>query len=363
MNKKILLLTNSLRSHLNFRAELSSYLNKHYDLTIISKKDLNKNIDLKLYASKFINIELRGNKYLGELICFFKTFYQIFKINGDLLIAYTLKPILYTLISNLFFKKKNIIFFTGLGSILINKKSFAFKFIKKILFVLIRINKSNILVLNDYDYRYFRAYTKNSVYKIESEGINIQLYPSSKILKKIKSIGYIGRFISDKGFNLMVQLLEDPLFKNQKFIFVGQEDKNNPSSTTHNLKYIQKKYDNLTVLPWVDDINTIARKIDLLILPSKREGASRIILEFMAMGKIVLASKRPGNVDLIIDNKNGFLFNLNYKSMTQKILFLIDNQLDFKNISLNCKEYVEEVHGFEKINSKIVNIIDKCIRE
>lgn len=361
MNKKILLLTNSLRSHINFRAELSIYLNKNYDLTIISKYDLNKNINLKLYSSKFINIELRGNRYLGELICFFKTFFQIFNFNGDLLIAYTLKPILYMLISNIFFKKKNIIFFTGLGSILINKKNFIFKFIKKILFVLIRYNKSTIIVLNSYDYRYFKIYTKNPVHIIESEGINIQQYPSSKILKKITSIGYIGRFISDKGFNLVVKLLEDPLFKNHKFIFIGGMDKNNPSNTFQNLEYLKNKYKNLIIIPWVDDIIKFANDIDLLLLPSKREGASRVLLEFMLMSKLVLASNRPGNNEIIKDQYNGYLCQSNLNSFKNKLISILNDEQNYEKICLNASKSVKKFHDNKVINQKIINIIEENV--
>lgn len=361
MNKQILLLTNSLRSHLNFRSELSHYLNQNYDLTIIAKNDLIKGIDLNNYYSRFIDLNLRGNMYFSEVTNFVKTFLSIYNFKGNLLIAYTLKPILYTLLCNIFFRKKNIIFFTGLGSILINKKRFIFKIIKTLLFFLIKHNRSKIVVLNSYDYKYFKLYTNNQIHKIESEGINTKLYPSCKIIKKINTIGYIGRFISDKGFNLMVELLEDPLFKNQKFIFIGGEDKNNPSNTHQNLEYLKNKYKNLIIIPWVDDIIKFANDIDLLLLPSKREGASRILLEFMLMSKLVLASNRPGNNEIIKDQYNGYLCQLTLNSFKNKLISIFNDQQNYEKICLNASKSVKKFHENKAINQKIINIIEENV--
>ena len=48
--------------------------------------------------------------------------------------------------------------------------------------------------------------------------------------------------------------------------------------------------------------------LDIYVLPSTMEGLSQSLLEAMALGKPVIATRAGGNVDLIVDGKNGFLF-------------------------------------------------------
>lgn len=49
---------------------------------------------------------------------------------------------------------------------------------------------------------------------------------------------------------------------------------------------------------------------DMLVLPSVREGLSNVILEAMIAGKPVIASRAGGNVELIIDDVDGLLFDV-----------------------------------------------------
>jgi glycosyltransferase involved in cell wall biosynthesis len=56
-----------------------------------------------------------------------------------------------------------------------------------------------------------------------------------------------------------------------------------------------------------DDIPEILRSLDIFVLPSKAEGISNTILEAMASGLPVIATRVGGNPELVLDGKTGCL--------------------------------------------------------
>lgn len=55
------------------------------------------------------------------------------------------------------------------------------------------------------------------------------------------------------------------------------------------------------------DINQLCNSADIFVMPSLQEGLSVALMEAMACGKPIIASRIRGNTDLIIENSGGFL--------------------------------------------------------
>jgi sugar transferase (PEP-CTERM/EpsH1 system associated) len=70
------------------------------------------------------------------------------------------------------------------------------------------------------------------------------------------------------------------------------------------------------------DISHVLRAMDVYVLPSIAEGISNTVLEAMATGLPVIATKVGGNPELIEDNNNGFLFGPGDAKGLEKILSL-----------------------------------------
>ena len=60
-------------------------------------------------------------------------------------------------------------------------------------------------------------------------------------------------------------------------------------------------------LPFISDIRPLYDLLEVALLPSRIEGLSQSLLEAMALGKPVIASRAAGNVDLVASEVNGLL--------------------------------------------------------
>ena len=69
---------------------------------------------------------------------------------------------------------------------------------------------------------------------------------------------------------------------------------------------------------------------EVVIIPSNNDNLPYVVFEMMALGKIVLASRQGGQVEVIEDEKDGFLFDHNtptdFARQLNKILSLDSEQ-------------------------------------
>jgi glycosyltransferase involved in cell wall biosynthesis len=65
----------------------------------------------------------------------------------------------------------------------------------------------------------------------------------------------------------------------------------------------------VTFLGWRDDVPEIMQLFDIFVLPSLNEGMGRVLVEAMAAGKPLVASRVGGILDLVTHGQNGFLVN------------------------------------------------------
>ena len=58
---------------------------------------------------------------------------------------------------------------------------------------------------------------------------------------------------------------------------------------------------------WRPDVAEVISIFDIFVLPSQNEGMGKVLVEDMALGKPIVASKVGGIPDLVKDGQNGFL--------------------------------------------------------
>lgn len=116
---------------------------------------------------------------------------------------------------------------------------------------------------------------------------------------------YVGRITRDKGVNELLTAFENADIANKKLLLIGQIE----SEQTLDKSLLERaKNDNRVIFYFpVNDIEHYYSAVDILVLPSYREGFGMVVVEAEAMGVPVIVTDIPGPTDAMIPNETGLL--------------------------------------------------------
>lgn len=117
--------------------------------------------------------------------------------------------------------------------------------------------------------------------------------------------GYVGRITGDKGINELLKAFERAEIDNGKLLLIGAIEY---GQTIDKSLIESARNDNRVIfhLP-VEDIERYYAAMDVLILPSYREGFGMVVVEAEAMGVPVIVTDIPGPTDAMIPDKTGLV--------------------------------------------------------
>jgi glycosyltransferase involved in cell wall biosynthesis len=156
-------------------------------------------------------------------------------------------------------------------------------------------------------------------------GVDINFFKPSKNVKN-NTIAFFGRLHPQKGVEYLLEAFKKVQKKNKKvkLMIVGT------GPLEKKLKNIAKKENlNCKFFGHVSDkkLVQIVSSSYMVVFPSLWEGMPLAILEALAMGRPVIASKVSGIEDVIKNGKNGILIEPKKPSqLANKILFLLENK-------------------------------------
>ena len=113
----------------------------------------------------------------------------------------------------------------------------------------------------------------------------------------------------------------------------------------------------VTFLGFQSDMAKVYAALDVLVLPSRYEGFGIVLIEAMAMGVPVVATKVRGIEDVVEDEKTGLMAPYNNpKMLASKILRLFDDRALRDRLRATARQHVEKnysrgrmVSAFEKL--------------
>jgi glycosyltransferase involved in cell wall biosynthesis len=180
-------------------------------------------------------------------------------------------------------------------------------------------------------------------------------------------IGYVGWLIPIKGVthlvNAMVRVAEK--YPKSILVLVGKGDEKGEEEIklkeqVENLRLNDKVY----FLGWRSDVDEIMGCFDIFVLPSSNEGMGRVLVEAMAAGLPVVASRVGGIPDLIKDGQNGILVPpADAIALGNGIAALLEDKAKRKRMgqagTKMCRQYSTEAM-VERIDGLYRELLEEC---
>ncbi len=377
-NRSVLIVSNCTWYLYNFRKELISKLSDQgYYLILVSPLD-NYYKRLEKYFNSKENLFLnRGseNPFL-EIITIFNLLFIYIKYRPDLVHHFTIKPCLYGGTIARFLGIKSIInHITGLGPSFFSKR--------------VKINYINKILKPIYKYAFNRKYnivnifhnnsdrdtfiSKNITSKKNSKviygsGVDIDYFVKEKkqrVKNRIKKVLFPARIIKEKGIVELIYACEELWNENYKFILniAGEIDTQNKSHINKkDFEYLIRNK-NISFLGKCNNMPEIYRNMDIVVLPSWREGLSKTLLEAAAMSMPIITTNVPGCRDIIKNNFSGLVVTLKSKEKLKSALKILlnDNKLATK-LGRNARKIVSEKYEVQNINNQILKVYNKFLK-
>ncbi|USD24834.1 glycosyltransferase family 4 protein [Flagellimonas marinaquae] len=346
------------------RTELAQHLIQNgFDVTILGTKKFEcpNNINLIVY---------RLNRKFNPLSDI-KTVLEYREIlrqkDFDIVQTFDTKPAFLLPLATMGMKIKIARTVTGLGTIFMSNsiKFIAFRSFYKILHRIVKNKVSHTTFQNEDDHNYFLSQnlvTLQNSSLIFGSGINLKKFSISNITKKEPfTFVCVARLVYEKG---IVNYLEAAKLcfeqgHHYKFLLIGPLEE---ESKKLNLKMLEEYSKYITWLGARKDVQELLSKSNVFVLPTFREGFSRVLLEASAMGLPSITTNVPGTREIIRDGQEGLLVGVNDSEELSKAMIKMASDTNlYSSCSRNAQQHVQQF-SINQISKDYINLYKKIIK-
>ena len=118
-------------------------------------------------------------------------------------------------------------------------------------------------------------------------------------------IGFCGRIGRDKGFDELIQLVENYSNRPDIKILIKGKIELHESDNILFTEYIKNNH--IEYQDWDDQVVKFFKQLICSFFPSRREGFGNVLVEAAACGVPSLCYRIPGVIDAVVENKSGYL--------------------------------------------------------
>lgn len=161
--------------------------------------------------------------------------------------------------------------------------------------------------------------------------------------------GFVGRITRDKGVNEILEAFTQ--ISDGKLMMVG-----NPECTQsldQKLYALSQRNPRIIYTGAVSDVERYYAAVDVLLLPSYREGFGNVVIEAAAMGTPAIVSRIPGPVDTVMEGKTALTVPV--KDVESLVCCMRKiREPECAQMGANARAFVCESFDSEKLNGYIL---------
>jgi len=194
---------------------------------------------------------------------------------------------------------------------------------------------------------------KESQIKVIYNGIDLNLFKMKEVYWDHPErfiVGVVARLEKEKGIEFLLKAVKivQEFIPNVRAIIVGEGPERKKLEWLGNQLGLKEK------IQWVgyqENIEKWYHYFDVLVLPSaKRESFGNVLIEAMASGVPVIASKIGGTSEIIDYKINGLLAKPgDTQDLADKIIYLYNNRSENKQMIKKAREKVEKMFSLERM--------------
>ncbi|MDM8523177.1 glycosyltransferase, partial [Desulfococcaceae bacterium HSG8] len=204
-------------------------------------------------------------------------------------------------------------------------------------------SKKSVCIYNGFDFSRLKNLTDKETLKkknaIETDNI----------------VGMIGRFSESKDYETFISAANMVLQKRKDVTFLAIGEGVNCKKCK---KLADTRFrDKIKFLDKQNDVESIINLFDIGVLATYTEGISNAVMEYMALGKPVVATRCGGIMELVSEFKTGLLVQTgDVINMSKRILYLLENKELAVNMGDAGKERIYNVFSLERMTNSYIDL-------
>ncbi|UII24842.1 glycosyltransferase family 4 protein [Fulvivirga maritima] len=171
----------------------------------------------------------------------------------------------------------------------------------------------------------------------------------------------VGSFVPEKNHSFLIEVFAKYVEENEnaQLWLVGDgklrkklETKVSELDLTHSIKF----------LGFRNDVISLIKAADIMVMPSKIEGLPGVILEAMSCKVPVVASNVGGIPEVIIDGKTGYVLR-EFKAINYlNIINILDQSDVYQKVQSNQRRMIQKTFLMDKISNEFESLYFKIFR-
>ncbi len=210
---------------------------------------------------------------------------------------------------------------------------------------------------------YFKKYSINNIF-VEYNAV-LSLHDLKTIDKRVESkrvvpftdivFGIVGLIHKNKNHEEAISAFKivNNKYPNTKLIIVGVGDQQELKNKINKLDLSSKVH----FLGHLSDPFDAFLQMDVNLMCSRNEGLGRVTIEAMAARIPTIGYKGGGTVEIIQDNITGLFYKNGLKELSDKMIYLIENEPERNEMGLNARNVFVNKYTSEIYSKKIFEIM------